>query len=319
LKDTGAYAHGGKYIIELLYDSIADLGGDVTALNRIDHGHFAGSEEAFRHWDEDGEVSASCSRCHSADGLPLFLTQGVTINQEISNGFKCETCHDSESEAGFPARFEVTSVTFPSGATITSEEPQDQFLCMTCHQGRSSGLDVDASIAAGRFRFLNIHYFAAGATRYGSEVNGAYQYAGKTYAGLNEHVEKADECTECHDPHELEVQYEAVCSNCHELAELEEAATVVDEYAALLYAAMEAYTETAGSKIVYNSGRYPYFFDEAGEQFAGWDAEIMRAAYNYQYAQKDPGAFAHNGDYILQVLYDSIQALGGDVSGIERP
>jgi hypothetical protein len=33
----------------------------------------------------------------------------------------------------------------------------------------------------------------------------------------------------------------------------------------------------------------------------------------------DPGAFAHNGKYVLQVLYDSIQDLGGDVSGMVRP
>jgi hypothetical protein len=33
-------------------------------------------------------------------------------------------------------------------------------------------------------------------------------------------------------------------------------------------------------------------------------------AKNYQWVAKDPGAFAHNGKYILQVLYDSLQDLG---------
>lgn len=333
LKDTGAYAHGGKYIIELLYDSIADLGGDVTALQRIDHGHFAGSEEAFRHWDEDGEVSGSCARCHSAAGLPMYLTEGVEITQEISNGFLCETCHDHEAEAGWPARFEVTSVTFPSGATISSEEPMDQFLCMTCHQGRASGADVAANIASENYRFTNVHYFAAGATRYGSEVNGMFEYDGKEYAGYFEHVGAADECTECHDAHELEVDYEGVCANCHELEDLEAAMTKVEEYSALLYAAMQEYAAAAGTPLIYDSHSYPYFFNDTdgdglsagpseanyGNQFSGWDAKLMAAAYNYQYAQKDPGGFAHNGTYVLQALYDSIQDLGGDVSGIERP
>ena len=69
LKDPGRFAHGGKYIIQLIYDSIMDLNGalatpmDVSGLRRIDHGHFAGSEEAFRHWDEEGAVPGSCSRC----------------------------------------------------------------------------------------------------------------------------------------------------------------------------------------------------------------------------------------------------------------
>ena len=96
LKDPGAYAHGGKYIIALMYDSIEDLGGDVSALSRIDHGHFAGSEEAFRHWDEDPAVPASCAKCHSADGLPTFLAEGVSVSTEQSNGFLCSTCHTDD-------------------------------------------------------------------------------------------------------------------------------------------------------------------------------------------------------------------------------
>jgi hypothetical protein len=46
---------------------------------------------------------------------------------------------------------------------------------------------------------------------------------------------------------------------------------------------------------------------------------LLRAAYNYQYVAKDPGAFAHNAEYILQILYDSIKDVGGDTSGMERP
>ena len=30
-------------------------------------------------------------------------------------------------------------------------------------------------------RFLNVHYFAAGATLFGTEAKGAYEYNGKTY------------------------------------------------------------------------------------------------------------------------------------------
>jgi hypothetical protein len=87
-----------------------------------------------------------------------------------------------------------------------------------------------------------------------------------------------------------------------------------------LYAAMQAYaTDTVGVGIVYDSHAYPYFFDEAGERFGSWTPSLLRAAYNYQYAQKDPGAFAHNGKYIIQVLYDSLEDIGGDVSGMTRP
>jgi hypothetical protein len=71
--------------------------------------------------------------------------------------------------------------------------------------------------------------------------------------------------------------------------------------------------------IAYDGAAYPYFFNDAGEGYATWTPRMLQAAYNYQYATKDPGAFAHNGKYILQVLYDSIENLGGDTGGMTRP
>jgi hypothetical protein len=92
---------------------------------------------------------------------------------------------------------------------------------------------------------------------------------------------------------------------------------------------MQAYgTVTAGAAIAYDTNAYPYFFgdanangqiDEGEGQYAAWTPTMLRAAYNFQYSQKDPGAFAHNGKYILQILYDSIEAIGGDVSAFTRP
>ena len=45
---------------------------------------------------------------------------------------------------------------------------------------------------------------------------------------------------------------------------------------------------------------------------------LLRAAYNYQDSQKEPGAYAHNPSYILQILYDSINAVNGDVAAMTR-
>ncbi len=45
---------------------------------------------------------------------------------------------------------------------------------------------------------------------------------------------------------------------------------------------------------------------------------MLRAAYNYQDSQKDPGAFAHNSSYVLQILFDSTQAVDGDMTGMTR-
>ena len=59
-------------------------------------------------------------------------------------------------------------------------------------------------------------------------------------------------------------------------------------------------------------------------RYTKWTPRLLRAAYNYQYAQKDPGLFAHNPDYAAQFLYDSLEdlAAGGvkvDMTGMVRP
>jgi hypothetical protein len=357
-KDPGAFAHGGKYIIQLLYDSIANLNEalaepvDLSAANRIDDGHFAGSEEAFRHWDEDGAVPASCSKCHSAEGLPLFLQDNATISQPVSNGFKCSTCHNDLSTF---SRYEVAEVKFPSGAVIDSEDA-NMNLCMNCHQGRTSKFTVDEATAgldddaiSEELSFLNVHYFAAGATRFGTEAKGAYEYDGNEYAGFFKHISDYRSCTDCHSTHGLEVKA-AECGECHDGVETEEdlvtireteddfdgdgdtdegLAMEVDTMRELLYTAIRDYAaNTVGTDIVYDSHSHPYFFiDSDGDgqpdaepaRFNAWTPRLLRAAYNYQYSQKDPGAFAHNGPYILQILYDSLADMGADTSGMTRP
>lgn len=379
VKDPGAFAHGGKYIVQLLYDSIESLNEkiatpvDLSTAHRIDPGHFAGSEEAFRHWDEEGEVPASCAKCHSAGGLPQFLANGGTtilsgttlattgvVGQEPSNGFECSTCHN---EAEWPARYAVTTVPFPSGAKLTfSTEkdadgnlvPVDANLCIECHQGRESTASVNNAIkAAGvgddeaseKLRFRNPHYFAAGATLFGDEAKGAYQYDGQTYVGRNVHVAGFDTCTACHGTHELELKFEA-CTTCHAGAATPQdiristvdfdgdgdaTEGIAGEEATMLealYAAVVKYAADAGTPITYDPFAYPYFFadangngavDEGEEAFASWSPRLLRAAYNFQWFSKDPGAFAHNPKYTVQVLYDSLKDVGGNVAGMTRP
>lgn len=362
-KDPGAFAHGGKYIIQLLYDSIEDLNGalstpvDLTNANRIDAGHFAGSEEAFRHWDEDGEVEGACAKCHSAPGLPRFLKEGVNVSEHLANGLVCATCHDDLTTF---TRYTVDEVGFPSGATLSFGEGMDSNLCINCHQGRQSSVGIDARIGdlgdnevSEDLSFENPHYFAAGATLFGTEAKGAYEFAGQTYNGRNMHVQGFQVCKDCHEVHALEVKAEA-CSACHTNVASEEdleairitegdfdgdgdeaegIAGEIETMKEALYSAIQEYAATtAGAAIAYNPGSYPYWFTDTNEDgeavgdeavrdnaYAAWTPNLLRAAYNYTWVEKDPGAFAHNGKYMMQVLYDSIQAVGGDVGSFTRP
>ena len=242
---------------------------------------------------------------------------------------------------------------------MTFGEGEDANLCITCHQGRSSTVTVNRALgdkAADTpdetIRFSNIHYFAAGATVFGTEAQGAYQFDGNEYVGPHQHVaEFSLNCTSCHDVHALEVKVES-CAACHgDAADPNDPDTyrkdatdwdgdgdvpepVKDEIAsfgAALYAAMQTYATDQGTPIVYDSLSYPYFFVDAdgdgapdvGENGAvgynAWTPNLLRAGYNYQYWQKDPGNFAHNAKYMLQILYDSIDAVGGDTAGLTRP
>jgi len=367
IKDPGAFAHNSKYMIQLLYDSIANLNAkletiDMSKMHRQDPGHFAGNTEPFRHWDEEGMVEAACVRCHTAVGLPMFLENNATIAAPVSNGFTCSTCHN---EKDWPNRYVVTSVVFPSGAAVSfgGKDADGNFvanesnLCLECHQGRSSTASVNKALGDKKedtpdpaIRFTNIHYFAAGATLFGDEVQGAYEYKDQKYNGFNS-KHPLNKCADCHDVHALQVQLEK-CSACHSAAaDPKDPATYrmdttdydgdgdvteglkaeLDTFAERLYAAIQAYAKKSGTPITYDAATYPYFFVDANEDgvpdkgekgLIGYNAftpRLLKAAYNYQYYQKDPGAFVHNPKYVLQFLFDSIKDLGGDVNGLTRP
>ena len=239
-------------------------------------------------------------------------------------------------------------------------KPVDANLCLECHQGRQStaalnariGKNEDDKVPEKKLSFANVHYFAAGASLFGNDAQVAYQYADKEYVGQNKHAPGFDTCTGCHSAHELELSLEK-CTACHagvkSAADIRFSSTDLDgdkdvkepikaEITALeekLLTAMQAYAKTvAKADIVYDANAYPYFFADAnangkidkGEAaYTEWTPRLLKAAYNYQFAQKDPGGFAHNPKYIGQILFDSLESLSGaaglkvDMTGLTRP
>jgi hypothetical protein len=366
IKDPGAFAHGNKYIVQLLHDSIEDLGDDVSELARDDAAHFAGNTEPFRHWDgeEDGNgtVPFGCVKCHTDSGLPTFIknngsivvtSTGSTVTTGLSaasasNGFQCATCHNEEA---WPERYTVASVTFPSGKSVSfgGKDADGKFvaddsnLCILCHQGRESTTSVnnalrgkDVNTVDAKISFKNIHYFAAGATLFGGDVQGAYQYEGKEYVGQNT-AHPLNKCKDCHDVHALEPKVEA-CAGCHPGVEpeairfntdttdwdgdgdvTEGVSAEIDTLAEALLAEIQTYAEANGGAISYDSAAYPYWFGADGKGYAAWTPKLLKAAFNYQYVQKDPGKYVHNPKYVMQFVIDSIADLGGSVSAYTRP
>ncbi len=293
----------------------------------------------------------------SAGINPTFtaVTAQSAIYPKVLN---CNTCHEDNGggETVYQAG-KVQQVVFPSGAIKTLGDSSN--ICMQCHQGRESGLSVVNATPAGNgyYRFINRHYFAEAAIFFGSEVTAGFEYPGKTYNGKNgfighEQVKKQD-CIQCHlerrqitgevkkDHHFFPDADASGCNGCHygvtDFADLgrpfgyrntdydgdgvgESFRHEVDGMQARLLAAMQAYTAANGlDPITYVPGGYPYFFNaDTNASYATFDKKLLQAAFNYHSAQ-DPGSGIHNYKYVLQTLYDSIEDLGGNVTGLIRP
>ncbi len=276
-----------------------------------------------------------CEACHNEAATAMTSVKfpsGVELT-DLGPEARCMQCHQGrESKVSLDKLFE----------TLKAEDP-DKTPAPVVTDG------VTTTIG-----FRNVHYFAAAATLYGSMVHGGYEYEGKTYDAKNTHVEGYDTCVGCHNSHTLEVKV-TECAMCHEGVKTVEdlknvrmissakdydgdgdvkegMAKEVEGMQAILYAEIQKYAkDKAGAGIAYDAATYPYFMLDADGDGKGdvndkgaaigyskWTPRLLKAAYNYQVSVKDPGAFAHGNKYIVQLLFDSIEDLGGDVSKLAR-
>jgi hypothetical protein len=313
--------------------------------------------ESFIHWDKDGSVPIRCAKCHSGPGFVDFLGgDGSTVGKvdrpaPIHAVIDCVTCHNTKTTR-------LESVMFPSGLTVGNLGPSAR--CMACHQGRQSTPSVNKRVGklapdkvSKKLRFINVHYRAAAATLWGTGAKGGYEYPNKRYHGRFRHTPAFSTCTQCHDPHRLSVNA-AGCKLCHGGKDMksirqsrldfdgdgdtrEGVAGEIETLHRALGRAIIAYAaKVAGRPIIYDSHHHPYFFDDKnangsvdpGEAtranaYKNWTPRLVKAAYNYQFVAKDPGAYAHNPRYVLQILYDSLESLATkvpfDMAKMRRP
>jgi hypothetical protein len=206
---------------------------NLTEWSRSGHADF--SSLPFRDWDAEGEIPATCAKCHSPHGFADFVEDRV-VNEpaEVGHVLSCVACHSSDGDgttrfARRAAGDALDNVAFLSGAGVTLGDASN--LCMVCHQGRASKVNVDSAIASGagaidNLTFVNIHYFAAAATFFGTEVRGGYEYdnnsniGARTYVGRFAHTPARDTCIKCHLGSPAESSHigkpkAAFCNQCH--------------------------------------------------------------------------------------------------------
>lgn len=319
-----------------------DVENDQAISDWFRSAHANAAAEAFRHWDDDGEIRAACATCHSGEGFRDFHgldgTEAGVVDGPIDVGgvVDCGTCHN----AGLA---NITEITFPSG--LVHPVAGVEASCLTCHQGRTAGADVveaTADLALDQpnpeLRFINPHYATAAATWLGGYGASGFHYDGRDYAGRFFHARPVESCNSCHEPHTLEVEFEP-CLTCHQADRPQDIRisrqsydgsgdvsvgirSDIDANARLLLDLIARYAaEVAGAPFVYDGTRYPYFFADANGDgaidtgddgpvvYASWTPRSLRTAFNWKLVTADPGAYAHNPHYALQLLYDSIEDL----------
>ncbi len=306
--------------------------------------HARRAAEPFNHWNNEGSIPAECARCHSTPGFLDYLgadgTAAGVVDHPAAVGtvITCIACHNSKTLA-------LTSVTFPSGLKVDNQGTDAR--CMTCHQGVESTNHVNKAVA-GIGDDNHEPKLESGAMLFGAMARVGYEYPGKTYAGRFQHRPPYNRCTACHETHTVAIKVND-CAACHrEVADKaslhkirvsnvdydgngdvsEGLAQEIDHLRERLLAAIMAYAKTvAGKPIAYKIDVYPYFFvdtnangvadeDEAKfrNRYKSWSPRLLKAAYNYQFVIKDPGTFAHNPTYGIELLYDSLNDLGAKVN-----
>jgi hypothetical protein len=323
--------------------------------------HAKRDAEEFNHWNKEGNIPVECARCHSTPGFRDYLGADGTAAGKVDHPapvgtvITCVACHNDKTLA-------LTSVTFPSGLTVHNQGANAICMtCHQGVESTNSVNKALAGIGddtvTPKLEFINVHYTAAGAMLFGTQAQVGYQYPGKTYAARFEHRAPYTTCTSCHELHALAVKVET-CASCHkevtDKASLhlirtdkvdrdgagnsnEGVAQQIDHLKTKLLAAITDYAKTvAGKPIVYTPAAYPYFFvdtngngvPDAAEtkfpnRYKAWTPRLMKAAYNYQFVFKDPGAYAHNPSYATELLHDSLADLGAkvqvDISKAARP
>lgn len=294
------------------------------------------------------------------DGSPaLSVDQPASTDTTVD----CETCHTPSASqltsVEFPSGDVVTGLGAEARCMVCHQgrASTDSVNDAITEAGVTSDDEVSTELSV-----PSNHYYPAGATLYAGQVRGAYQYDNESYDVRFRHVDGFNSCVGCHDAHTLQVKYDE-CVSCHPGAtdrngahEIRMIASRGQDYDGdgntdegiffevqtlrdTLLAAIQTYANGNGTSICNVPNQYPYWFiDTNGDgscgddevsfpnRYASWTARLLRGAYNYQTVISEPGAFAHNAKYIIEVLVDSLNDVNEgiviteklDLSGLTR-
>jgi hypothetical protein len=263
----------------------------------------------------------------------------------------CSTCHDTSPEndphltgevwtpGSFPLRVPSGStdaaIIEKSSALGTSDGTEVSYgtgnACIWCHKSRKDVTNYVLATTSVTSTSWGPHN-APHADIYTGE--GGYQYAGKVYDN-GSHTGFTKGCVQCHMPaietnlrvanHSFYPQL-SVCKGCHSSATSFDVGGHQTQTKLTIQRLREALNDLG---LITQDGTNPlsdeqeqdeqWELDDARPQSAGVTQARAGALYNYLLVVRGSAFGVHNTYYTDQLLYDSIEAAGGSVTGIVRP
>jgi hypothetical protein len=265
----------------------------------------------------------TCYACHSPQAAAMtsvkFEASGQTVANPGQSSVICGQCHQGRTwQASVETQIKKA---YPAGDNATTRDK------------------ISSKIGG-----TNPHYRAAFAALKASKSRIGYDYGDLTIDVDSTHPGGTD-CMVCHNQHSTEVKTGSSCQPCHpdftSIAAIRAYNSGYNQVQSLedslltqiqLYAAADNIQDAAGNYkakacIVYDDLAYPYWFKDDGtngdttacdgsqdnatssNSFKSFTPRLARACYNYLVSLKDPGGYAHNKNYIKNLLIKSINDL----------
>ncbi len=183
-------------------------------------GHADAESRAFTHWDSNNPavIPATCAACHSTSGFVQYLGEdgsrlrAVFEAVPVGEVITCSACHNISAH-------NLEQVLFRSG--YRHQPVGSEGACLICHQALESGggvqlsrLSFEEDTVSADIGFINPHYSYAASSQLGVAAGSGYEYPARGYAGYFSHAYGAETCSDCHNPHSLEVD-PLLCAACH--------------------------------------------------------------------------------------------------------
>jgi len=299
-----------------------------------------------------GDATVVCLTCHETHSDPNGSKRNVRVPVKLSFNSRFVDPTKNNPRGGVNKFMDGTSIPSTVGNSLVClfchQARESGFTVYDRIKAINPYTNPDQVINPAGFSFVNPHYLDGGAILWSKN---AWEYrfnnVPQTYSnGIPDHQQT--NCTGCHmseanvdntEGGHTWVPRIETCQACHgsvasffsidAVADydgdgqvktvFEEIGTISDDGSTGTGLFGQVITALNAKGIYYNPDSYPYFFTSTGGQFRAWTTHTLSAGFNLSYLYKAGNAvYVHNARYAVQILQDSLRALGVTPNGV-RP